>query len=62
MPAAAFVETMSTLAPMRVPGDLVVCNDALQHVHENDVEQSLDELHRVLRREGAVLLALATTA
>lgn len=36
--------------------DLVVCNDVLQHVHEDEVDQSLGELRRVLRREGALLL------
>lgn len=36
--------------------DLVVCHDVLQHVHEDDVDESLHELHRVLRPGGTVLL------
>jgi SAM-dependent methyltransferase len=36
--------------------DLVVSNDVLQHVHEDDVARSLDELHRVLEPGGTLLL------
>ena len=36
--------------------DLVVSHDVLQHVHEDDVEPSLLELHRVLRPGGTLLL------
>jgi SAM-dependent methyltransferase len=49
-------------APLRsLPFDggsfyLVVSNDVLQHVHEDDVEQSLAEIRRVLRPAGALLL------
>jgi SAM-dependent methyltransferase len=50
------------LAPLRdVPYedgsfDLVVCNDVLQHVGEADLQPSLTELRRVLRRGGALLV------
>ncbi len=36
--------------------DLVVCNDVLQHVHEDHVEQALGELRRVLKDDGALFL------
>jgi SAM-dependent methyltransferase len=36
--------------------DLVVSNDVLQHVHEDDVERSVRELHRVLEHDGTLLL------
>jgi ubiquinone/menaquinone biosynthesis C-methylase UbiE len=36
--------------------DLVVSNDVLQHVHEDEVAQSLRELHRVLEPGGTLLL------
>jgi SAM-dependent methyltransferase len=36
--------------------DLVSLNDVLQHVDERQVETGLREMHRVVRREGAVLV------
>jgi SAM-dependent methyltransferase len=36
--------------------DLVVSNDVLQHVYEDDVSRSLEELHRVLEPRGTLLL------
>jgi SAM-dependent methyltransferase len=36
--------------------DLAVLNDVIQHVHENEVAQSLRELRRVLRPSGALLV------
>lgn len=36
--------------------DLVVSNDVLQHIHEDDVQRSLDELHRVLAPGGTLLM------
>lgn len=36
--------------------DLVVSNDVLQHVHEDDVRRSLEELYRVLEPGGTLLV------
>jgi len=36
--------------------DLVVSNDVLQHVHEDELEQSVGELRRVLTANGTLLL------
>jgi SAM-dependent methyltransferase len=36
--------------------DLVVTNDVLQHVDEAELDRSLAELHRVLRRDGTLLV------
>jgi SAM-dependent methyltransferase len=36
--------------------DLVVSNDVLQHVHEDDVAESMSELHRVTTGGGTLLL------
>jgi SAM-dependent methyltransferase len=36
--------------------DVVTLNDVLQHVHEDEVAQSLGELRRVLAPEGALLV------
>jgi SAM-dependent methyltransferase len=36
--------------------DLVVSQDVLQHVHEDEVARSVEELHRVLRPSGTLLL------
>lgn len=36
--------------------DIVVCNDVLQHVPQDDVQESLRELRRVVAPDGAVLL------
>jgi SAM-dependent methyltransferase len=36
--------------------DLIVLNDVLQHVPDTDIERALQELRRVLRADGAVLL------
>ena len=36
--------------------DVVVCNDVLQHVLEEDVEQAIGELRRVLKGDGALFL------
>lgn len=36
--------------------DLVFCNDVLQHVHEDEVQQSLGELRRVLAADGRLVV------
>jgi SAM-dependent methyltransferase len=36
--------------------DIVVANDVIQHVHEEELEASLEELRRVLRRDGTLLV------
>jgi SAM-dependent methyltransferase len=36
--------------------DLVVSNDVLQHVHEDEVDASVQELHRVIEPGGTLLL------
>ena len=46
----------SAIAQPDATADIVVCNDVLQHIHDDELESSMAELVRVVRPGGAILV------